>query len=84
MYNCPTSCTLQNSIANGNAVHAFTIPYNDTVIPVQTINLQVSMPGGSLVATVVSLTYIVSKKGSRVPTNNIAFMPSDIIAAMYV
>jgi hypothetical protein len=78
------SCNLKNKLANGNCVHAFAIPYNNVVLPQQTINLPVAMPGGSLVVTTVSLTYIVSKKGSQVPTDNIAFMPSDIIAAMYV
>jgi hypothetical protein len=32
----------------------------------------------------VSLTYFVSKKGKQVPTGQTAFMPSGIVAAMYV
>jgi hypothetical protein len=31
-----------------------------------------------------SLTYFVSKKGKHVPTDQLAFMPSGIVAAMYV
>jgi hypothetical protein len=32
----------------------------------------------------VSLTYFIYKKRKQVPTDNIAFMPSGIVAAMYV
>ena len=78
------SCTLKNSLTNGNSVHAFSIPYNDLEIPAQNIQLPVPMPAGSLVVVAVSLTYIVSKKRKLVPTDNIAFMPSGIVAAMYV
>lgn len=78
------SCTLKNSIPNGNCLNAFSIPYNDTEIPAQIINLPIVMPPGSLVMVAVSLTCIVSKKRSKVPTNNIAFMPSGIVTAMYV
>ena len=78
------ACTLQNTITNGNTTNAFSIPYNSTEIPAQTIDLPLSMPPGSLVVVVVSLTCIVSKKNKLVPTDNIAFMPAGIIAAMYV
>ncbi len=78
------SCTLKNSIANGKCVHSFSIPFNDIEIPAQTINLPVAMPPGSLVVTAVSLSCFVSKKGKQAPSNNIAFMPSGIVAAMFV
>ena len=78
------SCNLKNSLTNGNSVQAFTIPYNDTLVPAQNIQLPVRMPAGSLVVVAVSLTYFVSKKRRQVATDNIAFMPSGIVAAMYV
>jgi hypothetical protein len=51
---------------------------------VQNIQLPVSMPAGSLVVVAVSLTYFVSRKRKLVATDNIAFMPSGIVGAMYV
>jgi len=42
------------------------------------------MPAGSLIIVAVFLTYFVSKKSKQVATDNIAFMPSGIVAAMYV
>jgi hypothetical protein len=78
------SCNLKNSLTNGNSLQAFTIPYNDTLVPAQNIQLPVPLPAGSLVIVAVSLTYFVSKKRRQVPTGNIAFMPSGIVAAMYV
>jgi hypothetical protein len=78
------SCDLKNSVGNGNSLHAITIPYNDTPLPVQNIELPVPMPAGSLVVVAVSLTYFVSKKSKQVATDNIAFMPAGIVAAMYV
>lgn len=78
------SCNLKNSLSNGNSVQAFSIPYNNTWVPVQNIQLPVPMPVGSLVIVAVSLTYIVSKKRRQVPTDNIAFRPSGIVGAMYV
>jgi hypothetical protein len=77
------SCDLKNKLPNGQVVHAFTIPYNNVVIPAQKIILPLVIPPGSLIVTAVSLIYIVSKKGNQVPTGNIAFMPSDIIAAPF-
>jgi hypothetical protein len=38
----------------------------------------------SLVVVAVSLTYFVSKKSKQVATDNSAFMPSGIVAGMYV
>jgi hypothetical protein len=78
------SCDLKNSLGNGNSIHAFTIPYNDTPVPGQNIQLTIPMPAGSLVLVAVSLTYFVSKKSKQVATDNIAFIPSGIVAAMYV
>jgi hypothetical protein len=78
------SCTLKNSLTNGNSVHAFSIPFNNTKMPTQNIQLPVAMPAGSLVVVAVALTYFVSKKGKHVPTDQVAFMPSGIVAAMYV
>jgi hypothetical protein len=78
------SCTLKNSLTNGNSIHAFSIPFNDTKMPAQNIQLPVAMPAGSLVVVAVSLTYFVSKKGKQVPTENSAFMPSGVVAAIYV
>jgi len=42
------------------------------------------MPAGSLIIGAVFLTYFVSKKSKQVATDNIAFMPSGIVATMYV
>jgi hypothetical protein len=53
-------------------------------MPAQNIQLPVAMPAGSLVVVAVSLTYFVSKKGKQVPTENSAFMPSGVVAAIYV
>jgi hypothetical protein len=78
------SCNLKNSVGNGNSIYAFTIPYNNTPLPAQNIELPVPMPAGSVVVVAVSLTYFVSKKSKQVATDNIAFMPSAIVAAMYV
>ena len=69
------SCDLRNGVGNGKSIHAFTIPYNDTPLPVQNIELPVSMPAGSLIVVAVSLTYFVSKKSKQVATDNIGFMP---------
>jgi hypothetical protein len=78
------SCNLKNGLSNGNSIHAFTILYNDTLVPPQNIQLPVPMPAGSLVVVAVSLTYFVSRKRKLVATDNIAFMPSGIVGAMYV
>jgi hypothetical protein len=77
------SCNLKNRLANGNSIQAFTIPYNDTPVPEQNIQMAVPMPAGSLVIVAVSLTCFVSKKRKQVATGNIAFMPSGVVAAMY-
>lgn len=78
------SCDLKNGVGKGNSIQAFTIPYDDWLVPEQNIQLPVPMPAGSLVVVAVSLTYFVSKKRNLVPTENIAFMPSGMVAAMYV
>jgi len=57
---------------------------NCPMVPAQNILLPIAMPLGSLVVVAVSLTYFVSKKGKHVPTDQVAFMPSGIVAAMYV
>src|SRR5690242_570130 len=62
------SCILKAKTANGNSIHAFSIPYDNLEIPAQDIQLLVPMPTGSLVVMAVSLTYYVSKKGKQVPT----------------
>jgi len=54
------------------------------MVPAQNIQLPIAMPAGSLVVVAVSLTYFVSKKGKHVPTDQVAFMPSGIVATMYV
>ena len=78
------SCNLKDSTGNGNSVHGFTIPYNDTEHPAQTLQLPVAMPPGSLVVVAVSLTYYITKKGKQMATDNVAFMPAGIVEAMYV
>jgi len=57
---------------------------NCPMVPAQNILLPIAMPLSSLVVVAVSLTYFVSKKGKHVPTDQVAFMPSGIVAAMYV
>ncbi len=74
------SCTLQNAVSNGSSEYAFTIPYTNEEIPGQIINLPLDMPQGSLIIVAVSLTCNVAKANYY----NSAFMPSGIIAAMYV
>ena len=78
------SCILKEKTANGSSIHAFSIPYDNLEIPAQDIQLLVPMPTGSLVVMAVSLTYYVSKKGKQVPTEQVAFMPSGVVEAMYV
>src|SRR5690242_13364661 len=68
------SCNL-NTIANGNCVQTFSIPYDAEPVPAQDIPLHIATPAGSLVVIAVSLTYFVSKKGKQVPTGQTAFMP---------
>lgn len=78
------SCSLKGGIPDGNSLHAFTILYNDTEMAAQIIPLPIAMPRGSLVVVAVSLTYFVTKKGKPTATGNVAFMPSGVVAAMYV
>jgi hypothetical protein len=75
---------IKNKVATGSSVHAFTIPYDDIEIPAQNIQLPFPTPAGSLVMVAVSLTYYVFNKRELAPTNQVAFMPSAIVGAMYV
>ena len=78
------SCSLQNIVTNAKDTHSFSIRYNEEPIAAQNIRFTVDMRAGSLVVVAVSLTYFVSKNRGQVPTDKIAFMPSGIVAAMYV
>jgi hypothetical protein len=78
------SCTLKNSVPNGNAIHSFSIPYTSEEMRARIIDLPVPMPAGSLVVVALSLTCLVAGKTKTAPSANIAFRPSGIVGSMYV
>ena len=78
------ACTLENGADASNFIKSLSIPYTSIEIPAQIIDLPITTPPGSLLVVAVMLKYTLSKKGRLKPTTNIAFMPSAIIAAMYV
>jgi len=75
---------LQTKQATGACTASFNTPFDNKMIAAQEILLAVPAPTGSLVIVAVALRYMVGKGGNILPTENIAFMPSEIVAAMYV
>lgn len=78
------SCTLQSSLPNGNIIHSFSVPYNDKNFPAHTAKLSLPMPVGSLIIVAVSLNFIVSENGKAIHKADIEYLPSGIVASMYV
>lgn len=78
------SCCLQTGEENGSFTMLVTLPYSTVEMPEQIIKLPLAMPRCSLVIAAVALQYNIDKNGISKPAGNIAFMPSGIIAAMYV
>ncbi len=78
------SCALQSGEENGSLTRQFMIPYSTTEIPEQIIKLPIAMPRGSLIIVAVALQYNIGKNGNYKPAAIRAFMPSGIIASMYV
>jgi ABC-type protease/lipase transport system fused ATPase/permease subunit len=53
-------------------------------VPAQTIMMPLPTPQGSLMVTAVSLVYCYIKNGQLQKTANKAFMPANVIRAMYL
>lgn len=77
------SCTLRNSLSNGDYCCSFNIPYTTEEMPARIVDLPVAMPAGSLVVVAVSLTCMVAGKNKTVPSGNIAFRAAGVVGAMY-
>jgi hypothetical protein len=71
-------------IATGGYSTSLHFEYNDTEIPAQTVPLPVPMPPGTVIVTGIYLQYNMIKNGQEVAINKQAFMPADLVSAMFV
>ncbi len=75
-----TSCWLNDSMEHGSYHIKFDIPYDNSVIPEQVIDLLIPAAQGTLSITAMSFVYHLS---TGRPVSNKAFMPSAVIDARY-
>lgn len=75
--------TRATGIATGGFSTSLHFDHNETEVPAQVVALPVAMPGGSVIITAASLEYNTIKNGRPEKMNKQAFMPSNIISAVY-
>ena len=68
----------------GSSSAELVFAYNGTTVPAQTISMKLPTPKGSLIVTGMSLGYSVSKDRCTRDNTNKAYMPSEIVSAIYV
>jgi hypothetical protein len=71
-------------MATGGFSTTLRFDYNDVEVPAQIIAMPLPTLQGSLVVTAVSLVYCYIKNGQLQKTANKAFMPANVIRAMYL
>lgn len=77
-------CHIEKGMATGGFSTTLRFDYNDVEVPAQTIAIPLPTPKGSLIVTAVSLVYCYIKNGQLQKTANKAFMPANVIRAMYL
>jgi hypothetical protein len=77
-------CHIEKGMATGGFSTTLRFDYNDVEVPAQTIVMPLPTPQGSLMVTAVSLVYCYIKNGQLQKTANKAFMPANVIRAMYL
>ena len=78
-----TGCILKSGISNGTVTQSIMIPYNDILIPAQSMDFLLPGPPGSITVTAARLQYY--KNGNTLfhIVNDVAWMPAGIINAVY-
>lgn len=77
-------CNLKNMSATGGYTTTLNFHYNDQPVPEQIISLPTPTPSETLIVTGVSLEYYFNKIGHLQKSTNKAFMPAEIVKAMYL
>lgn len=77
-------CNLASGAASGSYTTTLAIPYNNTVIPAQTITLPFAQNQGSLIVIAAALTFTIVKEGTMQKNTENAFMPSSVIKSYYL
>lgn len=78
-----TSCILKSGISNGMVTQTIMIPYNNILIPAQSMDFTLPAPTGSITVTAARLQYCKNGNSLFHIINDVAWMPAGIINASY-
>jgi len=78
-----SACMLKTGIPIGGGVQRIQVPYNENMIPAQSLQFKIPLPAGSLVITAAWLQYFVLKNNRISRSENPAYMPAGVINARY-
>jgi hypothetical protein len=78
-----TSCSIIDGIKTGAYITELNVPYNNTVLPPQNIDLPITSEKGDLIVIALSIEYSTLNKGSEEVERNLHEMPAGIIWAGY-
>lgn len=76
-------CNVEKGIATGSFCTSLDFNYDHKEVAEQTISLHLPTPQGSLIVAALSLEYNFVKNGYLQKTMNTAFMPAEVVYAMY-
>ncbi len=77
-------CLLQSGEPAGSATHSVMIPYNETELPAQSLDLDIPVAQGSLIVTCARLQYYVNGDSRFNITRDAAWQPAAVVGARYV
>jgi hypothetical protein len=77
------TCRMSDGAKTGGCITELVIPYNDTQIPLQKINLPITTEKGDLVVIALAVEYTVLKEADIQIVHNQRWMPAGIIWAGY-
>lgn len=78
-----TGCMLRSGLSNGTVTQTIMFPYNNILIPAQSLDFILPEPTGSIIVTAARLQYY---KNGNTPfriINDAAWMPAGVINAAY-
>ncbi len=78
-----TGCILKSGISNGTVTQTIMFPYNDILIPAQSLDFILPGPTGSITITAARLQYYKNGNSPFHIINDAAWMPAGIINAAY-